>query len=732
MMFEHDFMTTPDGIRDYALVLQQIRLMVQRTNSTDVIFALMNTNERRDRWEAKYGIPSSQNSILARVGIEIEAFGSFQKNASKAPEMLHATMMKHALREGWKPDIYIFPPMLLSWIRLVPAERTYYSYAGPEGVRSWMMAPPSQGTLGGLPVYEADLYDEKEYEDRPPLMGREMVIGHMYVLDDRHLGGNQDKRTSRDRTIMIYNEDTDNEEIIGLEHILDNCNRFDDDGFLDQEHYDLARNSKAKDMFFYRNASEQMNRVSEMWGQMEQKNLPQRTIDAVMKSAASKLPMEERAAISNMVGLFESLMKAPVKQNAGRLVLSYTDDLSPDKGGLASWFGIELIAKHEDTRDTNRGLVAREGISAFQKYYDILSDIFGGNTNPVLDPDRCPFNMKDFVDNKGLCNLFERVVSPGSVPLFVSRTTPNRADRTLPLTRRIVSSDNFASDDDFLAYLMALEDSDVANYLTNKNDGKSKIKAILGGKGTEAYDEIYDQIVQSLVGAGFSRQAMAFVQGFIHIEDAQSMRDVLEGASTTLFGNKTRLMQSRHVEKEDFGANDAERTARVEALVYQVLRNTTGFIVSRAAGDFTSIGYDPSDLTATDPDAVDRFVITPLVCHKGSVLKETQFAFADPRNGYRTPLTDAPRELNFDDHKEFTLRLPKYTGAYKPYPNRASPSDDYFTAADADDIGEALPVDRYVFSLRSRLGERLTHVPKAPTPVRGRPSSSAMSRAKWT
>ena len=47
IFFEHDFMTTSDGVRDYARSLQQIRMCVHRTNSFDVISAIMNCHQVR-------------------------------------------------------------------------------------------------------------------------------------------------------------------------------------------------------------------------------------------------------------------------------------------------------------------------------------------------------------------------------------------------------------------------------------------------------------------------------------------------------------------------------------------------------------------------------------------------------------------------------------------------------------------------------------------------------------
>jgi len=106
MILDREFMTTPQGLRDYAYQLQQIRRDIQRTNYFEVIFALMNTGLDEATWRALYGSKPSTESVENRMADEVFSFGLLTKDSSgKAPEIMHSRLQVHATKAGFTIDV---------------------------------------------------------------------------------------------------------------------------------------------------------------------------------------------------------------------------------------------------------------------------------------------------------------------------------------------------------------------------------------------------------------------------------------------------------------------------------------------------------------------------------------------------------------------------------------------------------------------------------------------------
>lgn len=526
IQFEYDFMQTEMGLLHYANSLQQMRLSVQRTNYFDVITAIMAARDSAAAWMRRYGVPYSPAQVDQRMDMETHRFGTIQKG-SRSIEKLHAELMQVASRANVKPDMYIFPTGLRDYLSLAHDERAQYMYTGPSGVKAWMDAPAEVGTLKGVRVYETPEFSPEEKTVDAPLLDRRVTIGEFQTWPDRFMGGSQKNRTTAERTIEVYDEGQDSNVRIPLEEPLMNAFRFDDDGFLDKTHYDLALNPNATDMFLYKSASDNSNRVAEYWGQMETMGLAKKTIQNMMLSMASKVSDDDRLKIDKLVDLYNRYknvrFSVPV---AGTVDL--TEDFSGKSindrqdacfiasdggslGGFGSWFGLECVAAHGAGDDRS---IAREGIDAFLRLHSTMSDIVVGDMCLVLDPVRCPSNMVGWVQYPGACNLFQRIVAPGYVPLFVNFRRQDNSD----VGKLPADQVSFAADVARMSKRLKEETND---HTASSSDLYERILTILQKKGDD-------------LGAPYA--PVVYVKLVSQLEDVHTIETALGKVSMMWFG----------------------------------------------------------------------------------------------------------------------------------------------------------------------------------------------------
>lgn len=425
LQFEHGFMTQMEGLFHYAMALQQIKLMVHRTNSFGAIYALERCHMQEQKWQEMNGFMSM--NPMDRANRERWQFGVVQKD----PKGL-ALLRDQASKAVPSMDMVIIPPGLGAYFTVVPVERTTFFYAGYAGQRGFTEGPYPFTKFQGVNVFETPLFDPRARNDRPGLLEREVCIGEHFVMRDHLAYNDQSRRQTADRSVQYFDEDTDNFAVMHMEEALKGCCRFDPEtGELDGVHDQLAQSFDAKDMFTYRASSDGRPRKTLYWGQMTRDALQDRTIENIVANLVSKVSQADRNAIEAMLQFFESIVTdaADVAQDTYAEFAKLKDPTSAfawakkrlDAAageivpGFASYFALEVYAEYgkDEYRD-----VCKKGLAAFHRFMNLLMQTFPPALNLVLDEKRCPHNLAKFVRNKHACNLFERVFSFGTVPLF--------------------------------------------------------------------------------------------------------------------------------------------------------------------------------------------------------------------------------------------------------------------------------------------------------------------------
>lgn len=180
---ETDFMTTQMGVDTYIMTLQQIRLAIQRTNSLDVMAAIMDVHQERELWERVHGY--IRLDPRERLEVEIDQFGCTQQEPKGLIKwMTRAVGLAKSL--GWSPDMLIVPSAFMNYVDLVPTEKTYYMYAGPRGVAAMLDGPPAAGKVAGIRTYESPVVDIMSQNDPVNMMDRICFTGEYYTMVDEN------------------------------------------------------------------------------------------------------------------------------------------------------------------------------------------------------------------------------------------------------------------------------------------------------------------------------------------------------------------------------------------------------------------------------------------------------------------------------------------------------------------------------------------------------------------
>ena len=226
---EADYANTAEGIEQYALNVMSIGQAVQETQNHDTVFALLTCKNYQKMWQQRFGTASVSLSQIEDN--EIATFGSVclpegDDRLSKVIED-HKRIMR---KQGVIPNMLILWPGATIYMSMVPPQRTSYDKAGPDGVARREIGPDSLTVFRNLPVFEARDFDV--YEDSPPiqLLTRPVQISEYYTMRfDRRNEDVSDYET-KERGIVIYDENTNQWKKIGFMEAFKNANLFNSEG----------------------------------------------------------------------------------------------------------------------------------------------------------------------------------------------------------------------------------------------------------------------------------------------------------------------------------------------------------------------------------------------------------------------------------------------------------------------------------------------------------------------
>lgn len=239
---EHDWAKTALGRESILIGMGQIARSYQETANAEVIRALLHASH----WYQQYVRDNGQVRRLDHLDYlrhQRDYFAYFQKTKN-GPELWDSATDAEANAYYGQFDTIIMPERMYNYITMVPPEKTDYYMRGPKGPAAidgkggWTMpAPKIQDSkepsrwLAQKRVYQARAY-HVEGTEPVELLAKPVQMGEYNQMDDRHCKYDDGCYVSKERDIMIYDEDRDRYSVITLKAALENCQLFDANGAL--------------------------------------------------------------------------------------------------------------------------------------------------------------------------------------------------------------------------------------------------------------------------------------------------------------------------------------------------------------------------------------------------------------------------------------------------------------------------------------------------------------------
>lgn len=313
---QEGFYLTPEGRNEFAMQIEQLATIIQRTNEYDAMVTLLQTplrdhlhaNEMNGPYNHIYGARHGMNPydrlMLQRDWFSIVNKAVDSRGFSNLITNLRTTMVKN----GVTPDAIIVPPNLVSHYYGSSEDLWNYSSAGPSNSQNRSMAEdvgPENGirlqTFQGLKV--VDTYVQRMTngggEEAGDLLTVPVQIGEYYpmrtadVLVDKSV---LTRYNSKMRNVRIFNEDQGRFVTVLYEDAIKNSLRWDEAGYLLQD----AHLNAGEDMFLFLD-EDNTKRVTDYWFHVDKKWLSNESAKNVVDSVLSKFSVGERTSFNEAI-----------------------------------------------------------------------------------------------------------------------------------------------------------------------------------------------------------------------------------------------------------------------------------------------------------------------------------------------------------------------------------------------------------------------------------------------
>lgn len=327
---ECQYVNTPEGQIRYAHHLTQMANAIIFTLCVGVIQAYLDSNDYRRTYEELHGIHMSSN-VEALMRREISTFAIAQKQKN-GMEVLDATITEAMTQWQGEADMWIVHPVMKTYLRMIPNEKTDYHLAGPKGPQNLEDAVNSPWSIGGVPAYISRMYDLHESFPSNGGVVRNMLcrlkeIGSYYTMMDTQKSASEkyflEQYQSFHRTIRVYDEVDDDWRDIGLLEAMTNAHIFDAYGKISlppsRKPYELDPNDKDTDFLSRVDPTNPTQRVPvDLFGHIDPRDLsPSAVVNAcrtIVKSMAHSGAMDYHKlsdALSNGEALYRKICDAP-------------------------------------------------------------------------------------------------------------------------------------------------------------------------------------------------------------------------------------------------------------------------------------------------------------------------------------------------------------------------------------------------------------------------------------
>lgn len=435
-IFEHGFMSTPEGRANYVLTLRQIARAVKETTNFGVIYAYLTAHNYNRTWEEKHGY--FRKGTLSELLKRNKAMWAVAQKEKNGMEKLDAQIVEWMNRYRAEADTWILPPKLTIYLRLVPTEKTDYYVAGEEGPRRVNdivgAGRPRESNAPEKRIHDmvepyalfkkSKVYITRTYHvDRTgpiDLMARVSQIGEYNTMIDEMDTCGYDSYDSCYRTIRIYDEDNDRGHNVTLQQALNACNLFEADGSLKSIDYsqemaddqDLLQDfllrqvtdprtgrQRAVPVKYFGDISEEFMSVASIG------NLAQTLVNNIYRTEGERRDAERE--ITNGIAMIRRLNSQPFA-NAGANAAfldtaggggagDMTDfpnngDNIADIAGATSWTALNILAQGANggagtsAPYVGAGNVAQNYVNRITEMATRLSGLLGAGSNVFLDP----------------------------------------------------------------------------------------------------------------------------------------------------------------------------------------------------------------------------------------------------------------------------------------------------------------------------------------------------------
>lgn len=482
-LLTHGFMHTEEGREQYRMNLEQIAQSVIETNNFQVLYAYLTCDDlSKERYRRFGNLKDSNKTMKDVLAIDIDYWDIFKKKKNGG-EILDAMVTEQMNTYQGKADIWIMPSKIGMWYSSVPPNKTEYWQGGPKAIETLADGVDGFRTFGvgqgSSRVYLARTYDVDS--DGPiDVLRFPAQIGEFHAMFDQQRGTTYNGYSSKNRSIMVFDEDGDRFAEISLSTAIAHMNRHDANGKLipiDDKSNNLLYNPayekrEVESDFMHFRDDEGKLQVASFFGNIkyDSRDIKDwsetlfRALDLLLptpinatnnarssafntfKKGIDALNLIEKIRYSDRVGAFLTALITPEMIDAATENNGETGNIAPsvpllelvgnEYGGLnlpesqgfalppffGNWPGFETIAN-----------VSREGKAAdlgynetlfknVEEFVNLLEDLAQSLEqilpgNPALDP---KLSSSWFRTPSAACTLFENLIGQFRHPIFVS------------------------------------------------------------------------------------------------------------------------------------------------------------------------------------------------------------------------------------------------------------------------------------------------------------------------
>lgn len=410
-MFEHGFMTTPEGRANYFLTLAQIARAVQETLNFGVIYAYLTCHNYNKEWEAKHGY--FRRSTLMEILERDNFMWAIAIKAEMGLEKLDAQITDWMNRYRSSADTWILPPKPAMYLSMVPAEKVYYYLGGDKA------ADRANGISTG--VHEANAPSKRVHDVVEPyavfkknrvfltrtyhidrtgpidLMARTSTVGEYFkVVNTMNDADFREGFLSCYLDTRVYNEEGDRGYTVKNATCLKYSMVFKADGTPNGDFADSVDPYDSNDMdqvFFLRGETtpsggkkyvpiRYMGDIDPAFFRpSDAANLARTAIASLFRDQA------ERSRLSNALSagkrLIDRLAMLPVNTTA--LDATDKDTFAATAGGMVTFAGLNAIATSVGAAP--EVAIAAAYIAALKDIANRIGSVLGGNGNIFLKPE---------------------------------------------------------------------------------------------------------------------------------------------------------------------------------------------------------------------------------------------------------------------------------------------------------------------------------------------------------